>query len=135
MAFSWSDLNPLEWIPLTDGKSIHTLQKESDAIDSARQAELDREMNKGAITAVQYADAQRAYNQDKIDVASQVFDEAVVGAKEGLKAEQNMVKGTVDGVINSGLGFVPTWGWIAIVVAIFWYLGGFKAFSGILAKK
>jgi len=54
---------------------------------------------------------------------------------EGLQALPDHVRGALNTSFSWSLAFIPWWGWLALLGAVWWYLGGFVMLRGILAKR
>jgi len=110
--------------------------------EAARGAELNARItaaNEAAVAAGTMTQAQSDAANARLDdpgtYRTQVYDAFEQGAKEGLLAEQTLVKNTATGLISGTLGFVPWWGWLVGAAVLANYLGVFSELKGSLAPS
>lgn len=91
-------------------------------------AELNRKAYEaGRWDASQYQAAEDNRLQQSADTyGSQIQDEFVSGAKEGLERAQDAVKGAVGTVTTGALGFVPWYVWVLAAVWLAAQIGFLK---------
>lgn len=128
--------NPLDYLPLgSDGSSVNDLERGAQSVDERIAAENKRRADTGYWTPEEYERAETARMNNQTNVSGEVYRAAGEGAVEGLTALPDHVRGALNTSFNWSLSFIPWWGWVGLLVAGFWYLGGFVMLRGILSKK
>lgn len=110
--------------------------------ETARTAELDernRELNRikvarGQMTPEQASAQEARFEEPTLDLNTQIFDAGVEGAKEGLQAIPDTIRGGLNSVAGWTWRAIPWWVFVAGIVALLVYMGGWVRLKNILVK-
>ncbi len=133
---SW---NPLNWLPITGGQSIDSLQAQSDAADAKLKELNDRALADGRLTPESYKIAEQNRLAGVLSVGQEVYQQAGEGAIEGLQREQKVIRTAINDTASGVLGAFPVWLKVIGVLVLLWfgfsYLGGADLLRGILSPR